>query len=221
MKKKFLFWSFLFILLTTYNYKGTKNFISELFIIKEIEIEGVKNSNKNDLQVKLEKIKTKNIFFLKERDFDNIIFNVDFVNSLKIKKIYPKKIKITVVEDRPIGIFFNDQREKYILLENKKIIKNQNYSFDLPEVQGNGAIDKFSDFYLGLQKTGLNLKLIKSFVYFDIDRWDLLLEDEKLIKLPPENYEESVVRFLEIYEKSNFKKFKVFDFRIKNELIVK
>ena len=40
MKKKFLFWSFLFILLTTYNYKGTKNFISELFIIKEIEIEG-------------------------------------------------------------------------------------------------------------------------------------------------------------------------------------
>ena len=198
MKKKFLFWSFLFILLTTYNYKGTKNFISELFIIKEIEIEGVKNSNKNDLQVKLEKIKTKNIFFLKERDFDNIIFNVDFVNSLKIKKIYPKKIKITVVEDRPIGIFFNDQREKYILLENKKIIKNQNYSFDLPEVQGNGSIDKFSDFYLGL-----------------------LLEDEKLIKLPPENYEESVVRFLEIYEKSNFKKFKVFDFRIKNELIVK
>ena len=114
MKKKFLFWSFLFILLTTYNYKGTKNFISELFIIKEIEIEGVKNSNKNDLQVKLEKIKTKNIFFLKERDFDNIIFNVDFVNSLKIKKIYPKKIKITVVEDRPIGIFFIYERQSFI-----------------------------------------------------------------------------------------------------------
>ena len=158
-EKKISILVFLFILLTTYNYKGTKNFISELFIIKEIEIEGVKNSNKNDLQVKLEKIKTKNIFFLKERDFDNIIFNVDFVNSLKIKKNLSKKIKITVVEDRPIGIFFNDQREKYILLENKKIIKNQNYSFDLPEVQGNGAIDKFSDFYLGLQKTKIKSKI--------------------------------------------------------------
>ena len=48
-----------------------------------------------------------------------------------------------------------------------------------------------------------------------------LYKDEKLIKLPPENYKESIVKFLEIYEKSAFKKFKVFDFRIKNQLIMR
>ena len=82
-------------------------------------------------------------------------------------------------------------------------------------------MEKFSDFYSSIQKTGLNLKLVKKFNYYGINRWDPLLVNEKLIKLPPENYEESVVKFLEIYEKSSFEKFKVFDFRIKNELIVR
>jgi len=71
------------------------------------------------------------------------------------------------------------------------------------------------------EATDFDLKLIKQFNYYDINRWDLLLVDEKLIKLPPEGYEESILKFLEIYEKDNFKKFKLFDFRLKNELILK
>ena len=67
----------------------------------------------------------------------------------------------------------------------------------------------------------LNLDMVKRYSYYDINRWDLLLVDEKLIKLPPEGYEESILKFLEIYEKDNFKKFKLFDFRLKNELILK
>ena len=100
--------------------------------------------------------------------------------------------------------------------------KNHNYEFEnLPKVYGEGALEKFSDFYSSLQKIGLNLKLVKQFNYYHVNRWDLLLEDEKLIKLPPENYEESVIKFLEIYENTDFEKFKVFDFRIKNELIMR
>ena len=162
------------------------------------------------------------IIFLREKDFKEVIKGVDFINSLKIKKIYPKKIKINVVEDLPIGIYLNDSGKEQLLLENNKVIKDHNYKFEnLPKVYGEGALEKFSDFYSSLQKTGLNLNLVKQFNYYDINRWDLLLEDEKLIKLPSKNHEESVLKFLTIYEKNNFKKFKVFDFRIKNELIVR
>ena len=147
---------------------------------------------------------------------------MNFINSLEIKKIYPKKIKVTVIEDLPIGIYSNDNGEKYLLLENNKIIKNHNYEFEnLPEVYGEGALEKFSNFYSNLQKTSLNLNLVKRFNYHDINRWDILLKDEKLIKLPADNYENSILKFLEIYEKNGFKKFRIFDFRIKNELIVK
>ena len=222
MKKKLSLWIFLFIFLSTYNYHGKKSSKQGFFSLKEIEIQGINNSSREELDRKLDKIKKKNLIFLRNEDFTEIIKDIDFVNSLKIKKLYPNKIKITVNEDLPIGIYSNDNGEKHLLLENNKVIKKHNYQFEnLPEVYGEGALEKFSDFYSSIQKTGLNLKLVKKFNYYDINRWDLLLVNEKLIKLPPENYEESVVKFLEIYEKSSFEKFKVFDFRIKNELIVR
>ena len=222
MKKKFFLWFFLLIFLTTYNYHGKKKSFPNFFFIKQIEIVGVKNSNKEELELRLDKIRSKNIIFLSEKDFKEAIKDMNFINSLEIKKIYPKKIKVTVIEDLPIGIYSNDNGEKYLLLENNKIIKNHNYEFEnLPEVYGEGALEKFSNFYSNLQKTSLNLNLVKRFNYHDINRWDILLKDEKLIKLPSENYENSILKFLEIYEKNSFKKFRIFDFRIKNELIVK
>ncbi len=222
MKKKFFLWFFLLIFLTTYNYHGKKKSFPNFFFIKQIEIVGVKNSNKEELELRLDKIRSKNIIFLSEKDFKEAIKDMNFINSLEIKKIYPKKIKVTVIEDLPIGIYSNDNGEKYLLLENNKIIKNHNYEFEnLPEVYGEGALEKFSNFYSNLQKTSLNLNLVKRFNYHDINRWDILLKDEKLIKLPADNYENSILKFLEIYEKNSFKKFRIFDFRIKNELIVK
>jgi len=222
MTKKFFLWFFLLIFLTTYSYHDKKKSFSSFFFVEEIQIEGVKNSNKEELERRLYKIRGKNIIFLSEKDFNEIIKDMNFINYLKIKKIYPKKIKVTVIEDLPIGVYLNDSGERYLLLENNKIIKDYNYeSGNLPQVYGEGALEKFSDFYSSFQKTGLDLKLVKQFNYYDINRWDLLLKDEKLIKLPPENYKKSIVKFLEIYEKNAFKKFKVFDFRIKNQLIMR
>jgi len=222
MTKKFFLWFFLLIFLTTYSYHDKKKSFSGFFFVEEIQIEGVKNSNKEELERRLYKIRGKNIIFLSEKDFNEIIKDMNFINYLKIKKIYPKKIKVTVIEDLPIGVYLNDSGERYLLLENNKIIKDYNYeSGNLPQVYGEGALEKFSDFYSSFQKTGLDLKLVKQFNYYDINRWDLLLKDEKLIKLPPENYKKSIVKFLEIYEKNAFKKFKVFDFRIKNQLIMR
>tara|TARA_B100001123_G_scaffold450671_1_gene622867 strand:+ start:2027 stop:2695 length:669 start_codon:yes stop_codon:yes gene_type:complete len=222
MTKKFFLWFFLLIFLTTYSYHDKKKSFSSFFFVEEIQIEGVKNSNKEELETRLDKIRGKNIILLSEKNFNEVIKDMNFINYLKIKKIYPKKIKVTVIEDLPIGTYLNDSGERHLLLENNKIIKDYNYeSGNLPQVYGEGALEKFSDFYSSFQKTGLDLKLVKQFNYYDINRWDLLLKDEKLIKLPPENYKESIVKFLEIYEKSAFKKFKVFDFRIKNQLIMR
>ena len=210
------------IFLTTYNYHSEKKPAPGFFSIKEIEIEGIKNSNKEELQTRLEKIIKKNIIFLGQKDLKEVARNIDFINSLEVKKLYPNKLKIKVIEDLPIGIYLNDNGQKHLILENNKIIKNHNYELEsLPEVYGEGAPEKFSYFYSNLQKTGLSLKLVRQFNYYDINRWDVLLKDKKLVKLPTENYEESITKFLEIYEKSSFKKFKIFDFRIKNEIIMR
>ena len=71
MKKKFFLWFFLLIFLTTYNYHGKKKSFPNFFFIKQIEIVGVKNSNKEELELRLDKIRSKNIIFLSEKDFSS------------------------------------------------------------------------------------------------------------------------------------------------------
>ena len=124
MTKKFFLWFFLLIFLTTYNYHGKKKSFPNFFFIKQIDIVGVKNSNKEELELRLDKIRGKNIILLSEKNFNEVIKDMNFINYLKIKKIYPKKIKINVVEDLPIGIYLNDNGKEQLLLENNKVIKD-------------------------------------------------------------------------------------------------
>ena len=222
MKKKLFFWFFLLTLFTTFNFKNSNNFITNFFSIKEINIFGISNSNKKELEKKLQKIIGKNIFFLNQKNLESLYINMDFINSLKVKKIYPNKVNIFVKEDIPIGIFINNNGEKYLLLENKKKVKKENLINEkLPEVIGQKAPENFSDFYKNIEKTKFDFNTVKNFSYFEVGRWDILLKNDKLIRLPPDNYVKSIIKFLEIHEKNAFQEFKLFDFRIKNELIVK
>ncbi len=220
MRKKLFLGFFLFIFLTTFY--NPKNEVDAFFSLEEIEIQGVKNSDINRLKIKFNEIKNKNIIFIRKKDFEDIVKDFIFINKVEIKKIYPNKVNINIIENIPIGILLKESGERFLLLENNKIVRQDEYKESkLPIVTGEGSEEEFFNFHTSLKETNFNLKLIKQFNYYDINRWDLLLIDEKLIKLPSENYKDSILKFLEINEKSNFKKFKVFDFRLKNELIVK
>ncbi len=220
MKKNYYLWVIFFIFLSTYNFFEKEEYNFKFLSINEIEITGVINSNKKNIINEFNKIRGKNLFFLNKGHI-NKLNKVNFVNTYEIQKIYPNKLKVKVIENKPIGVFVSQNNIKYLLLENNKIIKDyENYNF-LPKIYGNKAHENFFDFYKNLKKTKINTKLIKKFKYYDINRWDLFLIDGKIIKLPPENFINSLEKFSEIYEKSEFSGFKVFDFRIKNELILK
>ena len=222
MKKNYYLWVILFIFLSTYNFYDSTELKLNFFSIKYIEIKGTKNSSQKDIEKKLNNIKGKNLFFLNRKNFQNLLDDIDFVETFEIKKIYPNKVRVEVIELEPIGVYINDQGKRYLLLKNNRIIKNYDNSFtNLPEVNGEGAIEKFSNFYKKIENSKFNLNLVKKYNYYATRRWDILLNDNKLIKLPPENYNESLEKFAEIYEKSEFNKFKIFDFRIKNELIMR
>ena len=45
--------------------------------------------------------------------------------------------------------------------------------------------------------------------------------DNKVIKLPVTNYTSSLKNYLNLKEKKEFKNYKVFDYRIRNQLILK
>ena len=48
-----------------------------------------------------------------------------------------------------------------------------------------------------------------------------MTDNNQLIKLPINNYKQSLINFMELKNQVNFKKYKTFDYRIKNQLILK
>ena len=223
-KKSFFLWLFLLIVLTTYNFDSKENLVSSFFKIKKIEIEGIQNSDRKEIEEKFNPLKEKNIIFTNQKQFRKLIDNLELVKEIKVKKIYPDKIKITIKEFKIIGIFVDEKNQKeYILTDHGKVINNYNKKQfnDLPLVFGKNADKIFFTFYPSLKAAGFEIELIKYFNYFDIKRWDIILKDGKLIKLPSTNYEKSLKKFLSIYETENFKKFRVFDFRVNGQLIIK
>ena len=63
--------------------------------------------------------------------------------------------------------------------------------------------------------------LAKKYTFYKSKRWDIETTDKKTIKLPSFNYTESLRNYLKIKDDSAFNKYKVFDYRIQNQLILK
>ncbi len=221
-QNKIFLWIIFFLFLTTYNYDFTNNSFAPIFKIENIEIEGLELSNENEIKKKFNKLKNKNIIFIDSENLKNIINNTQFIDSLTLKKIYPNTIKIYIQESKPIAFFIKDKK-KYFLLENERVaIADISHEIkNLPLINGLNNEENFFNFYSNLKSMNFITESIKEFYYFKVNRWDILLKDGKLIKLPSENYEISINKFLSIYDNHNFKSFKVFDFRTGQQLILK
>ena len=48
-----------------------------------------------------------------------------------------------------------------------------------------------------------------------------MMKKDKIIKLPIKNYKESLINYMNLRENSNFKNYNIFDYRIKDQLILK
>jgi len=215
---KIYFLIFIFLIFSTYNPKYNKSF-SIVFPIKEILIENNVASNLLELETELNYLKNSNLIFINEEKILSIIEKFDFIKNIQLKKKYPSTIKITIFEKVPIATQIIDKKKFYITKENEKI----NFTYlkiyeNLPTIFGENKM--FNIFYEDLEKNNFKVNEIKTFYYFDVGRWDILLKNEKIIKLPEKNYLDLLPKINLMLDDNNFSKYKVFDFRIKNQLIL-
>ena len=218
MKKSFLGLIIIFVLLTTY--KPQFNFFSNFNLnIQKIEIENNSIIQKADIKKKLSFLYKENLFLLNIKDIEKNLKNESFIESFSIKKIYPNSIKLMIVEKTPIAIL--RYKKKKILISNKgeliSFFENDSFN-DLPTVFGNG--NNFHTLYTELKNIKFPIKSIKSFYYFESGRWDIILQDEKIIKLPIKNYLVSLENFMLSKNNNNFNSYELFDYRIKGQLIL-
>ena len=219
MKKRLLIAFLLLFFLSTFNSQKNLDFFSK-FEVKEIFIENNKILSDEDLIKELSFLYDRNLLSLKINEIDEVLDKNTFIESLKIKKIYPDQIKVKIFEKKPI-VILQDKKNKYYYTTKGSLIDYvnlKNYK-NLPIVFGNK--DDFETFYLELKKVNFPFAEIETLYFFESRRWDLKMRTNQTIKLPIHNYRKSLRSFLDIKDKENFRKYKIFDYRITDQLILK
>ena len=72
-----------------------------------------------------------------------------------------------------------------------------------------------------MKKINFPTNLIKKYTLYEANRWDLETIEKKIIKLPIRDYVQSLENFMTLKDKSDVEKYKVFDYRVDNQLILK
>ena len=61
--------------------------------------------------------------------------------------------------------------------------------------------------------------MIKNYYFFQINRWDFILNNGLLIKLPTKELDEAIILAKKLIKDSNFKNIEIIDLRIKGRII--
>ncbi len=219
MNKRLIIGISLLFLFSTYNIKVNKTFFSNLQI-KKITIENNKIIKEEEIKEKLSFLYETNFFFLRTKNIEKKLKEIQFIESYQIKKIYPNNLKIKIIEKKPIAIIQRMKQKKYFTAKGDLIdFRDIKIFRDLPIVFGDR--ESFLTFYLNLKIINFPFEEVKTFYLFESKRWDLLTLKDQLIKLPINNYNKSLLNFISLKDQANFEKYKIFDYRIKDQLILK
>ena len=218
MKKRLVIALFLLILFTTIN--SQQRFIISHFDLKTIEIENNLLLKDNDIKNLLISFYNKNLVLLNNNEVKKSLMQNSLIESFNIKKKYPNTLKVKIFEKKPIAVLF-DKKNRFYLSEKIDLIEFRNLPNyqTLPYVLGNK--DDFKIFYNNLKKINFPLNVVKKYTLYETDRWDIETKDNQVIKLPSKNYLKNLKNFLDLKSKNDFGKYKLFDYRISKQLILR
>ena len=218
-KKKSLILYFFFLVALSTTTNKTLYKTENLFQIDNINITGIPLYNIEGLNDELYNTIEKNIFFLKKEVLKNSISEFNIVEKYTVKKIYPRELNINIKPTKFIAKISN--KDDVLVGSNGKLISNKDFKKKLPSIFGKFNSNKFLELKVHLERSGFNFEDLKSLIYFSSGRWDILTNDNVLIKLPNKKIYESLHLAKKILNDDNFKKNKFIDLRISNQIIVK
>jgi len=215
---------FAFIFLTTYTQKNLNIKNKEesgFFKIKKIEVANNHRIKESIVFKRLNHIYNKNIIFLTNRDILTYLLNLDYLERVEVKKKYPNTIVIKIYETEPVAILYKE-KDKYVLdsLSNLITLDESLEEKRLPKVFGLKAEIDFINFFNQLSSNKFPKNRIKSYTYFQINRWDLKLINDQIIKFPSEKRKKAIQQSVELLDREDFKKYKVIDLRIDGKIVV-
>ena len=218
-KNKIILYLLFLLILSTTSGKFTDSQNSYSSTIKKINIEGLSNSKNSKILYELNNLFNKNILNVEREEIKKVINKYNIIKEYKIKKIYPSTINISIKPTKLIARISNNH--ELLVGENAKIIKDEKNNETLPYIFGEFESKDFLVFKKNIDKSKFTFKEFKILYFFPSNRWDILTNDDILIRLPQYNFSESLNLAHKIITTNSFKNLNLIDLRVNTHLIIK
>ena len=208
---------FLFILSTT-----TGKFVENQNIysskISQINIEGLSSTDISKIHNELNSLFHKNILLLDKVEISKVITRYNIIEEYNVRKIYPSTININIKPTKFIARLSNNDQ---LVGVNGKLIGDKENNEILPYIFGEFNSEEFLIFKKNIIRSKFTFTQFKTLYFFPSNRWDILTKNNILIKLPLDNFSESLNLAYKIINSNKFKNKNLIDLRVNNHLIIK
>ena len=159
-----------------------------------------------------------NILKLNKNEIYNYLENYPILNSFKINKVYPNKLKIELINTKHLEKIYY-KNEIFFIGENGKLFQDEVENLKIPMIQGDVNIKTVNKFLHLLTKNSFDLSEIKFLNFLPSGRWDIIFNNDRIIKLPRKNVFKLINKAELLLKDQNFDK-KIIDLRINNKIIL-
>ena len=216
-KDKIIIYLLLLFILSTTSGKFVKNQNSYSSTINQINIKGLSNTNNSKISSELNNLLYKNILLVTKEEIQKVLSKYNAIEEYSVKKIYPSVININIKSTKFVArLSINDE----LVGANGKLIKNKENNELLPYIFGEFNSQDFLNFKKNITQSRFNFTKFKTLYFFPSKRWDILTNDDILIKLPQNNLSKSLNLAYKIISSDDFKNKTLIDLRMNNHLII-
>ena len=193
------------------------------YVLKEVEIEGLKNVPKKEINIYFLEYYDKSIFLLPLREISKKIKENHWIKSVIIKSNFKNKVHINLVELEPVAVYFNGKN--YLLIDELGQAIDFANEYDVEQyiiVFGEHSKENVKNL-IEVIPSDLKIELQKA-EYINNRRWNIYLIDNLKIKLPEIEYKKAMEDFIDIYDNlslSDISKIDFIDLRISERAIIK
>ena len=217
-KNKIIIYLILLFVLSTTSKKFVENQSNYTSTINKINIEGLSSNDNKKILNELSNISYKNLLFVGKEEIQRIINTYNIIEEYSIKKIYPSTININIRKTKFVARFSNNDQ---LVGANGKLIDDKENNELLPYIFGEFNSQIFLKFQKDITRSKFTFTKFKTLYFFPSNRWDILTNDDILIRLPQDNISKSLNLAYKIISRNDFKDKNLIDLRVNNHLIIK
>ena len=218
-KNKIIIYLLLLFVLSTTSVKFVENQNSYSSTINQINIKGLSKTDNKKIFNELKNLFYKNILLVKKEEIREVINKYNIIEEYNVKKIYPSTINISI---KPTKFVARDSNNNQLLVgANGKLIEDKENSELLPYIFGEFNSKDFLVFQENIVQSKFSITEFKTLYFFPSNRWDILTNNDILIKLPQNNFSEALNLAYKIISSNEIKNKNLIDLRVNNHLIIK